>query len=114
MTFERRGLYRPLFHWMVLLVPAISRSRNCSSSLRKSGMIEERKLTDFLHSDRRDGPPMTRPLTDEMVRDGVLTNFQAEQFLLGNGAGSPSASTSCWSGSASAGWGRCSSASTCS
>jgi serine/threonine protein kinase len=57
--------------------------------IRKSGMVDEQKLANYLH--RRH---LTRGLSydprefaDEMVQDGVLTYFQAEQFLLGKWRG---------------------------
>lgn len=57
--------------------------------IRKSGMIDDAKLTSFL--DKRQAgrgiPPDARDAADLMVTEGVLTNFQAEQFLLGKWRG---------------------------
>jgi tRNA A-37 threonylcarbamoyl transferase component Bud32 len=57
--------------------------------IRKSGMVDETRLSDYLQ--RRDFarglPADPRVFADDMVRDGVLTNFQAEQFLLGKWRG---------------------------
>src|SRR5581483_6918273 len=57
--------------------------------IRKSGMVDEHKLTAYLQ--RREftrGLPLDpREFADDMVRDAVLTNFQAEKFLLGKWRG---------------------------
>ncbi len=57
--------------------------------IRKSGMVDEAPLNAYLH--RRQGgrglPADPREAADAMVADGVLTDFQAEQFLLGKWRG---------------------------
>jgi serine/threonine protein kinase len=57
--------------------------------IRKSGMVDEAALTAYLH--RRQGgqalPADPRLAADAMVGDGLLTDFQAEQFLLGKWRG---------------------------
>ncbi|MFO0795949.1 MAG: serine/threonine-protein kinase [Gemmataceae bacterium] len=57
--------------------------------IRKSGMVDEGRLSNYL--DRREFarglPADPREFAEDMVRDGVLTNFQAEQFLLGKWRG---------------------------
>ena len=57
--------------------------------IRKSGMIDEHKLNDFLQRRQDDGdlPADVRECTDELVNDGLITLFQAEQFLLGKWRG---------------------------
>src|SRR6266480_4508328 len=57
--------------------------------IRKSGMIDEPRLDAYLERLRLSGPITTdvRKLAGGMVRDGVLTYFQAEQFLLGKWRG---------------------------
>ena len=57
--------------------------------IRKSGMVEDAKLTAYIQRRQlgRGMPTDPRDFTDEMVTDGVLTNFQAEQFLLGKWRG---------------------------
>ncbi len=57
--------------------------------IRKSGMIEEGKLTDYLQRRQvgRGLPTDPREAGDTMIRDGLLTAFQAEQFLLGKWRG---------------------------
>jgi serine/threonine protein kinase len=57
--------------------------------IRRSGMVDEQKLTAYLQRREltRGLPADSRECIDELVRDGVLTNFQAEQFLLGKWRG---------------------------
>src|SRR5579883_3463752 len=57
--------------------------------IRKSGMVDDQKLTNYLQrrNASRGLPADAREMADAMVRDGVLTNFQAEQFLLGKWRG---------------------------
>jgi serine/threonine protein kinase len=57
--------------------------------IRKSGMVDEGKLTAHLQR-RQKGrgiPADVREASDAMIADGILTNFQAEQFLLGKWRG---------------------------
>ncbi len=56
--------------------------------IRKSGMIDEAKLTLYLQ--KQTGPGISddvRVSSEVMVEEGILTNFQAEQFLLGKWRG---------------------------
>jgi eukaryotic-like serine/threonine-protein kinase len=57
--------------------------------IRKSGMIDEAKLSVYLQRREYARGLSTDPreFADDMVRDGVLTNFQAEQYLLGKWRG---------------------------
>ncbi len=57
--------------------------------IRKSGMIDDQKLTTYLQRRQmgRGLPPDPRETADSMIRDGLITNFQAEQFLLGKWRG---------------------------
>jgi len=57
--------------------------------IRKSGMIDEQKLSGYLQRRQftRGFPNDVREFADEMIRDGVLTYFQSEQFLLGKWRG---------------------------
>ena len=57
--------------------------------IRKSGMIDDHKLSHFLQrrQDHGDLPADVRECTDEMVNEGLITLFQAEQFLLGKWRG---------------------------
>src|SRR5262245_42002596 len=57
--------------------------------IRKSGMVDEEKLSLYLRRPRlsADPPADARTFAEELVRDGVLTHFQAEQFLLGKWRG---------------------------
>ncbi len=57
--------------------------------IRKSGMVDEGRLTNYLQRREfaRGLPTDPREFAEDMVRDGVLTNFQSEQFLLGKWRG---------------------------
>ena len=57
--------------------------------IRKSGMIDELKLSAYLQRREftRGLPTDPREFADDMIRDGVLTYFQSEQFLLGKWRG---------------------------
>jgi serine/threonine protein kinase len=57
--------------------------------IRKSGMVEEQKLSGYLthRQQERPLPSDVREFADELIRDGILTNFQAEQYLLGKWRG---------------------------
>ena len=57
--------------------------------IRKSGMVDEGKLTAYLQRCKAgEGlPAESREASDSMVRDGLLTAFQAEQFQLGKWRG---------------------------
>ncbi|MSR52653.1 MAG: serine/threonine protein kinase [Gemmataceae bacterium] len=57
--------------------------------IRKSGMIDEPRLDAYLEKLRLSGPISTdvRQLAGGMVRDSLLTYFQAEQFMLGKWRG---------------------------
>ena len=57
--------------------------------IRKSGMVDESRLTAYI-ARRQKGRGLSadpRQATDDMISDGILTNFQAEQFLLGKWRG---------------------------
>jgi len=57
--------------------------------IRKSGMIDEPRLDAYVERLRLSGPVPTdvRKLAGRMVKDGLLTYFQAEQFMLGKWRG---------------------------
>ena len=57
--------------------------------IRKCGMIDEPRLDAYLERLRLHGPipADVRKLAGGMVRDGLLTYFQAEQFMLGKWGG---------------------------
>ncbi len=52
-------------------------------------MVDEQKISDYLQRRQLDGslPEDVRQFADDMVRDGILTFFQSEQFLLGKWRG---------------------------
>ena len=53
--------------------------------VRKSGVVDEKRLDPYAQQLRASGAMPDEPgkLAGFMVRDGLLTHFQAEQFLLG-------------------------------
>src|SRR5258708_7843869 len=53
--------------------------------VRKSNQIDNDRLTAYLEVHRQHGtlPPDPRKLAALLIREGLLTTFQAEQFLLG-------------------------------
>src|SRR5215831_15554804 len=53
--------------------------------VRKSGVVDEKKLTTYLDKARaaKALPPEPGKAAGLLVRDGILTHFQAEQFCLG-------------------------------
>ncbi|MBP3956679.1 protein kinase [Gemmata sp. G18] len=57
--------------------------------IRKSGMVDEAKLSMYLQRRNltRGVSADPRELADELVQDGILTYFQSEQFLLGKWRG---------------------------
>lgn len=57
--------------------------------IRQSGMIDDNKLTAYLQAREvsRGLPADPSEFAGELVRDGIITDFQAEQFLLGKWRG---------------------------
>src|SRR5580700_959402 len=57
--------------------------------VQKSGLIEEHKLAAFVQAHERDGLMQSdvKKVAATMVRDGLITYFQGEQFLLGKWRG---------------------------
>jgi serine/threonine protein kinase len=53
--------------------------------VRKSGVADERRLSDYLQKARTNGSLSldAEAMADRLVRDGILTEFQAEQILQG-------------------------------
>src|SRR6266851_4437367 len=66
-------------------MPAPATNEELLELVRKSTVLEEKKLDAYLEKLRTAGslPPEPSKLAGYMVRDGLLTNFQAEQLLLG-------------------------------
>jgi serine/threonine protein kinase len=66
-------------------MPAPSTSDELLDLVRKSGVLEEKRLDTYLEKARAAGPLPSDPakLARQLIRDGILTNFQAEQFLQG-------------------------------
>jgi serine/threonine protein kinase len=57
--------------------------------IRKSGLVDEQKLGAFQQAHGRDGllQQDSRNIVAAMVREGLITFFQGEQFLLGKWKG---------------------------
>src|ERR1700737_5203515 len=53
--------------------------------VQKSGLVEEKRLAAYTDKLRADFsfPGDAKTLSGQMIRDAILTHFQAEQFLLG-------------------------------
>jgi serine/threonine protein kinase len=66
-------------------MPAPSSAEDLLELIRKSGVVDERKLATHIQRLRESGQMPAEPvrLATQLVRDGVLTHFQAEQFLQG-------------------------------
>jgi serine/threonine protein kinase len=65
-------------------MPAIAKTEQFVELVRKSRLVDERKLSDFLqrHQDLL-GDDSPVPLATKMVQEAVLTTFQAKQLLQG-------------------------------
>ncbi|VTU00178.1 serine threonine protein kinase with pasta sensor : Putative serine/threonine protein kinase (Fragment) OS=Gemmata sp. Wa1-1 PE=3 SV=1: Pkinase [Gemmataceae bacterium] len=57
--------------------------------IRRSGVVEEERLNAYLGRPKYATglPPTVQDFLDAAVRDGLLTNFQTEQYLLGKSRG---------------------------
>jgi eukaryotic-like serine/threonine-protein kinase len=57
--------------------------------VRQSGMVDEPKLADYLahRAAAGDLPADARLVASDMIRDGIITRFQSEQFLQGRWSG---------------------------
>src|SRR5947209_17277333 len=66
-------------------MPAPSTTDEYLDLVRRSSIVDEKKLGQYLDQFRNDRalPPQPGELAQALVRDGVLTHFQAEQFLQG-------------------------------
>src|SRR5260370_12779168 len=53
--------------------------------VRKSGVVDDRRLAAYVEKERPQAPLPSEPkkLAECLVRDGLITHFQAEQFLQG-------------------------------
>jgi len=74
---------------VVAVMAAPATADDLMNLIRKSGMIEEPRLEAYVLQQQRQGtmPTDARKLAGAMVRDGLMTYFQAEQFLLGKWRG---------------------------
>src|SRR2546426_7098250 len=66
-------------------MPAPSDAEQFLELVQKSGVLEEKRLSTHLDKLRAAGAIPAEPakLAGILVRDGILTQFQAEQFLQG-------------------------------
>jgi len=66
-------------------MPAPSTAEEFLELVQKSGVLDDKRLSTYLEKLRATGAVPTEPgkLAGVMLRDGVLTRFQAEQFLQG-------------------------------
>src|SRR5436190_17257907 len=66
-------------------MPAPSTIDEFLDLVRKSGVVDEKRLAAQLDTIRAAGQMPAEPvkLASQLVRDGILTHFQAEQFLQG-------------------------------
>jgi eukaryotic-like serine/threonine-protein kinase len=68
-------------------MPAPTTVRDFLQLARKSSQIDEARLDDYLESRAGQVPFSPRKLAVKLIRAGVMTAFQAEQFLLGRHKG---------------------------
>src|ERR1051326_2755317 len=66
-------------------MPAPTTAAEYLDLVRKSAVVDDKKLDQYLEQSQGERPLPAGPaqLAEGMVRDGLLTNFQAEQFLQG-------------------------------
>src|SRR5437588_9088391 len=66
-------------------MPAPATTEEFLDLVRKSGVVEEKRLEAYLDKVRAGGalPKQVGKAAGLLVRDGLLTHFQAEQFLQG-------------------------------
>ncbi len=64
-------------------MPAPSTIDEFLELVRKSNVLDEKKLDAYLEKSRAALPPDPGQAAGYLIRDGILTRFQAEQFLLG-------------------------------
>lgn len=57
--------------------------------VRKSGLVSEQRIQEYVDKLESDGtlPSEPRDMAERMIKDGLITNFQAEQYLLGKWRG---------------------------
>ena len=85
--FGRVGVAHSCPRWMVRPMGAPITVEELLRLIRKSGIVEETRVNQFLIGKAIDPTADARPLTEEMVSAGLLTHFQAEQLLQGKWRG---------------------------
>ena len=70
-------------------MPGIATSDDFVAVVRKSGLVEEEQLSAYLEqfTDENPLPAKSNQLAGRMVRDGLITKFQAQQLLQGKTRG---------------------------
>jgi serine/threonine protein kinase len=68
-------------------MPAPATTDDLLDLIRKSGLIDPARLDAFLEEAGTHGPPPPKQLLGDLVAAGLLTQFHAEQFLLGKWRG---------------------------
>jgi serine/threonine protein kinase len=81
------GLPDPTIHRMVRPMPGPVTFEEFLKLIRKSEVIDPKSLDAFMGRRTFDADAGAADLADEMVREGVLTGFQAEQLLQGKWRG---------------------------
>jgi serine/threonine protein kinase len=65
-------------------MPAPSTVERFLQLVRKSGVVDEERLTTYLAKAQKSGWPAQPPqVADQLIHDGILTHFQANQVLKG-------------------------------
>jgi serine/threonine protein kinase len=66
-------------------MPSPSSSAEFLELVQKSGLVEDKRLNAYSERLRADNtlPPEAKILAQQMIQDGILTHFQAEQILQG-------------------------------
>src|SRR5262249_54855021 len=70
-------------------MPAVATIEQFLETVRKSGLVEDKALDDYVSAARAAGklPDTPQQLARAMVRDGLVTHFQASQLLGGKTRG---------------------------
>ncbi|MBA4187290.1 MAG: hypothetical protein C0467_04645 [Planctomycetaceae bacterium] len=85
--FARGRGFPSLSAWCSMSVP--NSVEELLGLIRRSGVVDERQLNAYLERPKFASglPAEVQDFLDMMIRDGILTNFQAEQYLLGKSRG---------------------------
>jgi formylglycine-generating enzyme required for sulfatase activity/serine/threonine protein kinase len=64
-------------------MPAVSSAEELIACVRQSGLLEPQRLEEYLRRTNGSLPDTPRPLAQALMRDGLVTRYQAEQLLMG-------------------------------